>query len=114
MGLGALSFAEPPDVKKWFSSYVYESPALGSDKAFLASSLEGGKCQNYSFCSEARRREEDESPLDFGNVTKIDRAVSSKKTDSNLSTEAEINEVPYLKHVFVAVSLVSSQYSRNI
>ncbi|KAK4748466.1 hypothetical protein SAY87_015052 [Trapa incisa] len=87
--------SEPPDVRNWFSSYAYESPALGSDESFMvASSLEKRNCQNHSFCSEARHIEEIERPMSFGVELKIELDDSSKIMDLNLSAEDEIKEVP--------------------
>lgn len=96
-------FAEPPDVRNWFSSYVYESPALGSDEGFVASPLEERNCQNHSFDPEARCKEEDESLVDFGNVKNVERPGPGELTDSSLSGESEINEVLCLWTIFVAV-----------
>ncbi|XP_018727858.2 uncharacterized protein LOC104441948 isoform X2 [Eucalyptus grandis] len=38
--------SEPPDVRRWFSSYVYESPSLGTSEGFLGSVLDESEREN--------------------------------------------------------------------
>ncbi|KAI6702320.1 hypothetical protein NL676_011456 [Syzygium grande] len=48
--------AEPPDIGKWFASYVYESPSLGTDEGFLGSLLDERERESSGCAVDDRRK----------------------------------------------------------
>ncbi|PKI39753.1 hypothetical protein CRG98_039798 [Punica granatum] len=86
--------SEPPDIRNWFSSYVYESPDLGSVQSLLASLPKERMRQSNSFVPEDGQRKEEENSADFGNVRETGRAGAHENADSSLSGGSEISEVP--------------------
>lgn len=51
---------EPPDIRRWFASYVYESPSLDTNEGLLGSILEESERQNNGRVVDDRKKEGEE------------------------------------------------------
>lgn len=55
-----LDLSELPDIRLWFSSYVYESPVLGSSNDFGDSLGKESQCENVGFVIEGSNTEKED------------------------------------------------------
>lgn len=68
---------EPIDVKNWFSSYVYESPALDTNDGFKDSLNKESECEEDGFIVDESNREKAEGYVKLKRTTKRDGVESS-------------------------------------
>ena len=51
-------YSEPPDIRNWFSSYVYESPLSDTSSLYKESVPQGAECEQEGFAFEERNVDE--------------------------------------------------------
>lgn len=91
--------SEPPDIRNWFSSYEYESPASDTLNDFGCSSFKGSQCEKEELDTEESNRVKDENLGEFGNTELIDELASGEKTGPNAFVECKRDdklENPYV------------------
>nr|XP_011465246.1 PREDICTED: uncharacterized protein LOC101291924 isoform X1 [Fragaria vesca subsp. vesca] len=76
------SLSEPTDIKNWFSSYVYESPSLGTTDGFGDSLAKQSKCEKDRFLVENSKRENEEELRNSSVKRSISREVVGEKEQS--------------------------------
>ncbi|XP_024026904.1 uncharacterized protein LOC21406770 [Morus notabilis] len=69
--------SEPIDVKNWFPSYVYESPALDTNDGFKDSLNKESECEEDRFIVDESNREKAEGYVKLKRTTKRDGVESS-------------------------------------
>lgn len=74
-----FGYSEPPDIKNWFSSYVYESPVPGTSSLFVDSVSEEHGCEEIGFNSENVNEHE----VGFENVQPSESVKHNSCSDTN-------------------------------
>lgn len=90
----SLFKSEPPDIKNWFSSYVYESPALDSSDEFRLPSHEESKTARAGLHIEMSVKLKEENVMETTITRNSDDLVGKKKTSAGFvrtSSSAEDN-----------------------
>ena len=94
--------SEPLDIRNWFSSYEYESPASDTLNDFGCSSFKGSQCEKEELDTEESNRVKDENLGEFRNTELIDELASGEKTGPNAFVECKRDdklENPYVNEV---------------
>ncbi|XP_030524892.1 uncharacterized protein LOC115737072 [Rhodamnia argentea] len=87
--------SEPPDIRKWFSSYVYESPSLGPNEDFLGSTLEESVHENNGFGVDDREKGgEEEAASQNSNCIRGRDQVGALEFTSNFGSNKHGEESP--------------------
>ncbi|KAI8546675.1 hypothetical protein RHMOL_Rhmol07G0138000 [Rhododendron molle] len=74
--------SEPPEITRWFASYVYESPAVDTSDAFTDSVSTESESERVPFNAEKRSQDKGEHLIEFTS-TKRDVLAADKNTSSN-------------------------------
>lgn len=74
-----LISSEPPDIRNWFSSYVYESPELDSNDNFGDSISRGREFEEDEQIADEENGVIGEDFGEFGDVTKIEEEEAAEK-----------------------------------
>ncbi|KAA8522182.1 hypothetical protein F0562_012855 [Nyssa sinensis] len=75
---------EPPDIRNWFSSYVYESPELNAGDDFEGcGSFRGRDCEKEGSDEEDNNKEDEENLGEFRRLGERDELVSDEKLASD-------------------------------
>ncbi|XP_048326201.2 uncharacterized protein LOC107412926 isoform X1 [Ziziphus jujuba] len=74
---------EPPELRIWFSSYEYESPALGSINNFGEPVLEESEIEKDKSVKNEGAREEEENLDGFREIGKREKVLVGEKLNSN-------------------------------
>ncbi|KAF5938683.1 hypothetical protein HYC85_022942 [Camellia sinensis] len=75
--------SEPPDITRWFSSYVYESPVLDTSDDFKGSIFTESECDRVGCNAENCSKEKGENLTEFRRITKRDLLAADEKISSN-------------------------------
>ncbi|KAI4372428.1 hypothetical protein MLD38_010661 [Melastoma candidum] len=78
--------SEPPDVRNWFSSYVYESPVLGSEEDFGDPLLNESEISNLRRVFGNGRREAVGVPHKFDESENVDKLDGDEKRASDFGS----------------------------
>lgn len=84
---------EPPDIKNWFSSYTYESPALDTSDEFRLSSYKKGKTKQAGLHFGMSLKSEEENGIGT-TTTPYNEASIGKQMDSagSVKTTSSVEE----------------------
>lgn len=82
---------EPPEITRWFSSYVYESPAVDSSDAFKDSVSTESECEKVACNAENCSKGKGEHLTEFTS-TKKDVLAADKNISSNVLAEFKISD----------------------
>ncbi|KAL4602362.1 hypothetical protein ACB092_10G047700 [Castanea dentata] len=74
--------SEPPDIRNWFSSYVYDSPVLGTND-FGDSLSKEIECENDEFDIEETDLEKEETLEEYGKSKNRGKVIIGEKLHSN-------------------------------
>ena len=77
-----LDLLEPPDIRNWFSSYVYDSPALGTND-FGDSLSKEIECENDEFDIEGTDLEKEETLGKYSKIKNRGEVIIGEKMHSN-------------------------------
>ncbi|XP_059642566.1 uncharacterized protein LOC132284472 [Cornus florida] len=75
--------SEPPNLKNWFSSYVYESPVLDTSDDFGLSYLEESECDTEGFNAGKSSKRKEENLKESTRAGKRDELLAAEKMDFN-------------------------------
>ena len=78
-----MCLSEPPDIRNWFSSYVYQSPELNTSDDFEAHVLRGTDCVEKEFDGEEKTKQKEENLGEFGANRTNDEMVIGEGEASN-------------------------------
>ncbi|KAE9459371.1 hypothetical protein C3L33_08716, partial [Rhododendron williamsianum] len=74
--------SEPPEITRWFASYVYESPAVDTSDAFTDSVSTESESERVPFNAEKRSQDKGEHLIEFTSTKRVVLAAD-KNTSSN-------------------------------
>lgn len=72
--------SEPPDIRNWFSGYVYESPVLGESDEFAIKETE---CEEDDFVNQNGNKEKEMNLKKIGLTQSLDELVADEKVQLN-------------------------------
>uniref|UniRef100_A0A5B7BE04 Uncharacterized protein n=1 Tax=Davidia involucrata TaxID=16924 RepID=A0A5B7BE04_DAVIN len=74
---------EPPDIRNWFSSYVYESPELNTGDDFESCGFRGSDCEKEGLNVEVSNKEEEDNLGELRRLGERDELVSDEPVALN-------------------------------
>lgn len=93
-----IGFSEPPDVRNWFSSYVYESPELSIECG--EDSSKEIRCSGEGVADEKRKIEAAFGDIQYGKVCRGAGDTGERlNCDERVTSAKELNQDPYLRKV---------------
>lgn len=100
--------SEPPDIKKWFSSYVYESPALDTSDEFRFAIYEESKAARPGFHIEMNAKSKEENCIETTITRNSDDLVGRKMVSAGF-VSVEDNRHGHWVYLFVLFCLLNVQ-----
>ncbi|KAF8032697.1 hypothetical protein BT93_D1580 [Corymbia citriodora subsp. variegata] len=103
--------SEPPDVRRWFASYAYESPSLGTSEGFLGSTLDESEHEDNGCLVDDRKKGGEEASSRFGS-NKLEDESPTEVPDS-FESSLQISEPPDVREWFSSYVYESPELSEH-